>query len=69
MTAVDKYSLFNRDKLTQPIQIKSSQKQKPFSQFLSEFLQSTLNFEHFPKKMTAIADVLPKLRAPKKLVR
>ena len=50
LTADDKYSLINRDNLTQPIQILLSQKQKTFSQFLSSFLKSTLNFEHFQKK-------------------
>ena len=49
-TADDKYSLLNRDNLTQPIQILLSQKQKTFSPFLSSFLKSTLNFEHFQKK-------------------
>ena len=34
----------------QPLQIFLSQKQKTFSQFLSQFLKSTLNFEHFQKK-------------------
>ena len=50
LTADDKYSLLNRDNLTQPIQILLSQKQKTFSQFLSSFFKSTLNFEHFQKK-------------------
>ena len=50
-TAVDKYFLLNRDNLTQPIQIQSSQKQIPFSQFLSKFSQSTLHFENFPEKI------------------
>ena len=50
LTADDKYSLLNRDNLTQPIQILLSQKQKTFSQFFSAFLKSTLNFEHFQKK-------------------
>ena len=34
----------------QPLQIFLSQKQKTFSQFFSQFLKSTLNFEHFQKK-------------------
>ena len=46
----DKCSLVYRDKLTQQFQILLSQKQKNFSQFLSAFLKSTLNFEHFQKK-------------------
>ena len=65
----DKYSLLYRDKLTQPIQILLSQKQKIFSEFFSAFLISTLNFEHFQKKMTLIADVIPKLPSPKKVIR
>ena len=50
LTADDKYSLLNRDNLTQAIQTLLSQKPKAFSQFFSSFLKSTLNFEHFPKK-------------------
>ena len=47
LTANDKYSLLNRDNLTQRIRIVVSQKQITFSQFFSNFLESTLNFEHF----------------------
>ena len=50
LTADDKCSLLNRDNLRQPIQILLSQKLKTFSQFLSAFLKSSLNFEHFQKK-------------------
>ena len=50
LTADDKYSLLNRNNLTQSIQILLSQKQNPFSEFFSVFLKSTLNFEHFFKK-------------------
>ena len=50
LTADDKYSLLNRDNLTQPIQILLSQKQKTHSRFWFAFLKSTLNFEHFRKK-------------------
>ena len=49
-TPEDKYSLVNRDKVKQPIQILLSEKQKSFSQFFSSFLKSTLNFQHFRKK-------------------
>ena len=45
-----KYSLFNRDNLTHPIQMQLSRKQKSFSDFLAAFLQSSWNFEHFLKK-------------------
>ena len=69
LTDDDKYSLLYGDNLTQPIQILLSQKQKTFSEFRSAFLKSTLNFEHFQKKMTFIADVFPKLPSPKKVIR
>ena len=45
-----KYSLLNRDNLTQPIQMQLSRKQKTFSEFFCAFLKSTLNFEHSQKK-------------------
>ena len=50
-------SLLNRDNLTQPILMQLSQKLKTFSQFFSAFLKCILNFGHFQKKMTLIADV------------
>ena len=45
-----KYSLVNRDNLTQPVQMQLSRKQKIFSVFFPEFLKSSLNFEQFLKK-------------------
>ena len=65
----DKYCLLYKDNLLQPLQILLSQKQKTFSEFFSAFLKSTLNFEHFQKKMTLIADVFPKLPSPKNVIR
>ena len=50
LSAADKYSLPNREDLTQQIQIKLSQKQKSFRGFFSAFSKSKLNFEHFQKK-------------------
>ena len=50
LTADDKYSLLDRDNLTQPIQILLSQKQKTLSRFFFLFLKSALSFEHFQKK-------------------
>ena len=47
LNADDRYSLLNRDNLTQPKQILSSQKQETFSDFFSAFMKSTLNFELF----------------------
>ena len=50
MSAVDKYSLPNRDNLMQPIHMQLSQKVKNFSEFFLAFPKSKLNFEHFQKK-------------------
>ena len=50
LTDYDKYYLFFRDSLTQPIQKPLSQKKNTFSQFFYAFLKSTLNFEHFQQK-------------------
>ena len=50
LSADGKYSLFNRDNLTQPIQMQLSRKQKTFSQFFAAFLKCSLNFEHFQTK-------------------
>ena len=50
LSADGKYSLLNRDNLTQPSQMQLSRKQKTFSEFFCAFLKSSLNFEHFQKK-------------------
>ena len=50
MTADDKYSLLNRDNLTQPVLTRLSQNEKAFSVFFLAFSKSTLNVEHFQKK-------------------
>ena len=50
LTANDKCSLLNRDDLRQPIQMKLSQKQITLFEFVSAFLKSRLDFEHFQKK-------------------
>ena len=64
----DRYCLLYKDNLLQPIQILLSQKQKTFSQFFSPFLKSTLNFEHFQKKLNLIADIFPKLPSTKIMI-
>ena len=46
-----------------------SRKEKTFSEFFRPFLKCSLNFEHSQKKMTLIAEVFPKLRTPKNMVR
>ena len=50
MTADDKYSLLNRDNLTQPIPTRLSHKQRAFFGLFLAYLKSTLNFEHLQKK-------------------
>ena len=50
LIAVGKYSLVNRDNLTQSTQMRLSRKRKTFSEFFSAFLKSSLNFKHFLKK-------------------
>ena len=42
-----------------------SRKQNIFSQLFSAFLKSTLNFEHFQKKVTPMAYIFLKLPPPK----
>ena len=50
LSADGKFSLFNRENLTQQIQMQLSWKQKTFSEFFSAFSKSSLNFEHFQRK-------------------
>ena len=49
-TGDDKYSLFHRNNLKEPIQLQLLRKEKTFTQFFSAVLKSRLNFEHFPEK-------------------
>ena len=69
LTADDKYYLLNRNNLRQPIQMQLSHKEETFPELISSFLKTVLNFEHFQKKMTLIADVFPKLQTPKNVVK
>ena len=69
LTADDKYSLISGENWIETIQMNLSQKQKVFSEFFSSFLESALNFEHFQKNMTLIADVFPKLPTRKDVLR
>ena len=68
-TANDKYPAINRDNFTQPIQIQLSRKRKSFSQFLSRVSKCGLNFNSFKKKLTLIANVIPKLQTRKEEIR
>ena len=69
MTADDKYSLLNRDNLTQPIPTRLSQKQKAFFQFFLAFSKSQLISNIYKKKMTFIVEIFPILGTPKNVVR
>ena len=51
------------------IQIHLSKKEKIFSEFLSAFFKCALNSEHFQKKRTFIAYIIPKLPTTKNLLR
>ena len=50
MTADDKYSLLNKDNLTELIHTQLSHKPKNFCQFGFVFPKSTLHFQHFQKR-------------------
>ena len=50
LSADGKYSLLNRDNLSQPIQMQLSRKGKTSSKFFCAFLNSSLNFVHFQTK-------------------
>ena len=57
--------------LRKQFRCKYLEKQTAFSQFFSEFLKYSLNFEDFQKKkkkMTLRAEVFPKLQTPKNMV-
>ena len=69
LTADDQYSLLNRHNLTQPIRTQLSQKQKACSKFFLDFRNVHEILNICKKKMTFIADLFPKLRAPKNVVR
>ena len=68
LTADDKYSLNSKDRWMQTIQMNLSQKQNFFSEFLSTFFESSLNFGHFQKKMTLIGYVVSKLPTTKDML-
>ena len=61
-----KYSLFNRDNLTLPIQMQLYGKEKPFSDFFAAFLISSLNFEHFLKKDGPLCCCISEITDPEK---
>ena len=50
LTADDEYPVLNREKLSVPVQMQLSQKEKTFSEFFAAFLRERLNLGHFEKK-------------------
>ena len=50
LTASEKYSVLNREYLTQPIHMQLPQKEGTFSEFLAAFLKSRLNLEQIQQK-------------------
>ena len=66
MTAYDKYSVVNRDILTQPIQMQLSQKKKTFSDFFAKFSETILNFEYFQEKDDSHSQYISEITDPEK---
>ena len=66
LTADDKYSLLNRDNLTQPIQIILCQKQTTFFHFFSSSLKCAIHFEHFQKQDDPHSRYISEITASKK---
>ena len=64
-SADEEYPILNRDKLTIPIQLQLSEKEKTFSQFLAAFLKSRLIFQDLKKKLTLLAFALLNVRTAK----
>ena len=67
LTADYEYSRSNKENLPPPIYMQLPKKPKTFCVVI-EFLESTLNLEHFEKKMSLIAQVFLKLLTPKDVV-
>ena len=65
LTANYEYSRHNTDDLPLPVQMQLSGKLKTFAEFFIAILESALNFEHFEKKVSLIAQVFLKLYTPK----
>ena len=65
LTANYEYSRSNRENLPSPIQMQLSKKPKIFCCVCLAFLESTLNFQCFEKKMSLIGQVFLELLPPK----
>ena len=57
LTANYEYSRSNTDISLLPVQMQLSEKLQTFSPFSIAFFESALNFKHFEKKMSLIAQV------------
>ena len=62
----EKYSILDRENLTQLIQILLTQKQKTFFHFFSAFFKYILNFAHFLKKYDPHSRCIPQITVSKK---
>ena len=68
MTTDDKYSRQNMLNFTQELEAPLSQRQKLFYGSFLAFLKCALNLEHFEKKMSILALLVPELLTPKEVV-
>ena len=67
-TAINKYSLLNRDNFFKHFQMHLSQKRKIFSNFFLYFINFNSVSNIFKKTMTVIADVFLKIWTPKNVI-
>ena len=65
MTTHYEYCRNNTDNLKVPVQMQLYGKLKTFSRVFTAFLQHSLKFEHFEKKISLRAQVFLKLLTPK----
>ena len=68
LTSHDKFSCYKRENFPQAIQMQSSKQPKIFYERLIAILESSLNFQHFEKRMSPRAQLIPKLLTRKDLV-
>ena len=64
-----KYPVLNRVKITIPVQMQLSMKQKAFSKLFAAFLISELNFEHFENEDAADSSCVSEITDSENVVR
>ena len=69
LTPDGKYPVQGCENLQLPLQMQLSEKRSTFSEYFVPFLESTSKFKYFEKNMNVTANVFPKLRSLKILVR